>query len=205
LNLILKTINILKDKHKIVIVVGGCNFFRGREHTDMNKVTADTIGMLGTIMNALYIKDYLENNGLRVVVSTPFDFPELLDNHNNESLINKYDNGEIIIFGGGIGKSGFSTDSGTILASEILQTDVIVKMTNVNGVYDSDPKVNKHARKYDNLTYEEVLKNNLKVMDLYAIEKCKESNIKILVINFDDYDKIDDCLNGSKCGTIIGG
>lgn len=205
LNIIFKTIEMLKkDNHQIGIVVGGGNFFRGREHTDMEKVTADTIGMLGTIMNALYLKDYLEKNNLKAIISTPFDFPELISNYDDNELRNKYNNGEIIIFGGGIGKSGYSTDSGTILASEKLKSDLIVKMTNVDGVYNCDPKANENAIKFDRLAFDEVIENKYNVMDEYAIVKCKENNVKILVINFNDYENIIKYLNGENVGTIIG-
>ena len=205
LDVILNTVTKLKNEnHKIGIVIGGGNFFRGREHNDMNKVTGDTIGMLGTVMNALYIKDYLEKNNINVIVSTPFSFPELLENYSNEELKNKFDNDNVIIFGGGIGKSGYSTDSGVILASDIVDADLIVKMTNVNGVYDSDPKLNKNAIKYNEITYDEIIEKNLQVMDLFAIEKCKEKNIKILVINIDKYNNINECINNQNIGTLIG-
>ncbi|MBE6156769.1 MAG: UMP kinase [Firmicutes bacterium] len=205
LKVILETIKLLKkDKHQIGIVVGGGNFFRGREHSDMNTVTADTIGMLGTVMNALYLKDYLEKNDFKVIVSTPFVFPDLINNFNDEILNQKYNEGNIIIFGGGIGKSGYSTDSGTILAREKLQSDLIIKMTNVDGVYNCDPKNNPKAYKFDSLTFDEVIKNKYQVMDEYAIIKCKESQTRILVINFNDYDKLNKYFNGEKIGTIIG-
>ncbi|MBQ8902344.1 MAG: uridine monophosphate kinase [Bacilli bacterium] len=204
LDIILKTIESLKDEHQIGIVIGGGNFFRGREHTDMDKVTADTIGMLGTVMNALYVKDYLEKHGLKTTISTPFDFPGLINKYSDEELKNKYNNGEIIIFGGGVGKSGFSTDSGTVLASEKLDSDLIVKMTNVDGVYDSDPKINLNAKKFSSLSYQEVLDRDLKVMDSYAIKKCQDKNTKILVINFNDYINIKKYFDGENLGTIIG-
>jgi uridylate kinase len=203
LDVVLNTIRLLQKRDcKVGIVIGGGNFFRGREHTDMNKVTADTIGMLGTVMNALYLKDYLEKNNLNAVISTPFDFPNLIENYRNDELLNLYDN-NIIIFGGGVGMSGYSTDSGVILAKDILKANMIIKMTNVDGVYDSDPKLNSIAIKYDRLTYKEVLDKDLKVMDRYAIEKCMEDNTKILVINFNDYSKLDDYFNGISIGTII--
>jgi len=205
LEIILKTIEILKkDNHKIGIVIGGGNFFRGREHNEMEKVTRDTIGMLGTVTNALYIKDFLSKKNINSIISTPFNFPNLIENYTNNELNEKYENGEIILFGGGIGKSGYSTDSGTILASEILNCDLIIKMTNVDGVYDGDPKIMKDAKKFSKLTYDEVIKNNYKVMDQYAIEKCKENGIKILVINYSDYEGIKKYFDGKIIGTLIG-
>jgi len=204
LKIILNTIKILKKyNHKIAIVVGGGNYFRGRENTHMEVITRDTIGMLGTVMNALYIKDYLEKNAYKIVVSTPFSFPNLIDNYNDEKLKEKYNDGDIIVFGGGVGMSGYSTDSGVILASNKLDGDFIIKMTNVNGVYDSDPKINLNAKKYDKLTYQEVIEKDLKVMDKYAIEKAKDKNIKILVMNFLEYEKLNNYFNGELVGTEV--
>lgn len=206
LEMVLNIIKILqKDHHQIGIVIGGGNFFRGREHTNMNKVTADTIGMLGTVMNALYLKDYLEKKGLKTIVYTPFAFPDLIPNYSKDVLNNLYDDGYIIIFGGGIGKSGFSTDSGVVKAADLLGSDLIIKLTNVDGVYDSDPKTNSNAIKYDKISYKEVLDKKLDVMDSYAISKCEEKNIKILVLNFKEYNRINDYFEGKQIGTIIGG
>lgn len=204
LKIILNTINILKKyKHKIAIVVGGGNYFRGRENTHMEVITRDTIGMLGTVMNALYIKDYLMKSGLNAIVSTPFSFPNLIEEYTDMELINKYDGGDTIIFGGGVGMSGYSTDSGVILATKKLNSDFIIKMTNVDGVYDSDPKVNKDAIKYDRLTFKEVIEKDLKVMDMYAIEEADKRNIKILVMNFLKYNELEDYFNGKLIGTEV--
>ncbi len=204
LQMILETIRILqKNQHKVAIVVGGGNFFRGREHPEMYKVTADTIGMLGTVMNALYIKDFLEQNDCANVVTTPFVFPNLLDNYGDEFLKKLFDQGKVVIFGGGIGKSGFSTDSGTVLAANKVSADLIIKMTNVNGVYDSDPKVNKDAKKFLKLTFEDVLKNQYGVMDSYAIKECLKNKIKILVMNFNDYSKLENNFEDCSYGTIV--
>lgn len=204
LEIILNTINILKEyKHQVAIVIGGGNYFRGRENTNMEVITRDTIGMLGTVMNALYIKDYLEKNDLKVTVSTPFDFPNLICKYDDEELKNKFDNGEVIVFGGGVGMSGYSTDSGVILACEKLDGDFIIKLTNVDGVYDSDPKINKNAIKFDKLTYQEVIDKELKVMDMYAIEKAMDKHIKILVMNFMKYTELNDYFKGNLVGTEV--
>jgi len=204
LEMIVDTINILKQyNHKIAIVVGGGNYFRGRENTEMEIITRDTIGMLGTVMNALYIKDYLLMNKINAIVSTPFNFPGLIEKYNDLELREKYDNVEIIIFGGGVGMSGYSTDSGVILASRKLDGDFIIKMTNVDGVYDDDPKTNLNASKFDYLTYDEIIQNNYKVMDMYAIENARKNNIKILVMNFMKYNELNDYFNGKKVGTEV--
>ena len=205
LAIILKTIKLLQENnHKIAIVIGGGNFFRGRSHAEMEKVTGDTIGMLGTVMNALYVKDYLEKNNIKSIISTPFNFPNLIDNYSNEELKEIYNKGNIIIFGGGVGLSGYSTDSGTILARNILDANLIIKMTNVDGVYNDDPKINKNATKFAYLSYQDVLDNEYQVMDLYAIKECQKTKTKILVMNIDKYDKINDYFNGKNIGTEIG-
>lgn len=200
LDIIYQTIKILKnDNNLVAVVIGGGNFFRGREHPEMNKVTADTIGMLGTVMNSLYLKDYLESNGIETLLDTPFDFPNLVPNYTNDELKNNYENGKVIIFGGGVGLSGYSTDSGTILAANKIDSDMIIKMTNVDGVYDKDPDLYPDAIKYDYLSYKEVLDKELGIMDKYAISECEKNNIRIKVINFLDYEKILDDI-----GTVIG-
>ncbi len=202
---ILKLVNLLKSNHEVAIVIGGGNFFRGRSHPEMDKVTADTIGIFSSIINALYLKDYLNSHNIKCILATPFNVPNLIDNLSDAELKNNYNNGKIIIFGGGVGKSGYSTDSGTILALEKLEANLIIKLTNVDGVYSDDPHINKEAIRYDYLTYEEVLEKDLKVMDAYAIKKCQELNTKILVMNFNDYEKIIDYFENKKIGTIIGG
>ncbi len=204
LDIIKKTIKILQsNNHQVGVVVGGGNIFRGREHSDMNKVTADTIGMLGTVMNALYLKDYLDKNEIANIISTPFDFPSLIPNFNDEELVENINNNKVVIFGGGIGKSGYSTDSGTILAAKKIKCDLIIKMTNVDGVYSDDPKVNKDAIKFDHLSYNEVIENNYGVMDMYAIKECQNLGIKILVMNFSKYNDINKYFMEENLGTII--
>ena len=205
LDIVLKTIKLLQENnHEIALVIGGGNFFRGREHEDMEKVTRDTIGMLGTVMNALYVKDYLQNHNIKTIISTPFDFPNLIENYRREDLKDLYNKGNVIIFGGGVGLSGYSTDSGTILARDILDANLIIKMTNVDGVYNDDPKINSKAIKFDYLSYKEILDNEYQVMDLYAIKKCQETKTKILVMNIDKYESINEYFDGKNVGTEIG-
>ena len=199
---VVKIIKMLKDKHQIAIVVGGGNYFRGIEHPEFAKITGDTIGMLGTVINALYIKNILDKNNISCNIDTPFSFPNLISKVDNIKEL--YDKGNIIIFGGGVGKSGYSTDSGVILASEKVDADLIIKLTNVDGVYDKDPKIFKDAQKFDYLTYDEILNKNLKIMDTYAIKECAKRKIKILVMNFQSYEKIKDYFQGQLIGTVIG-
>lgn len=193
-----------ENNHQIAIVIGGGNFFRGREHSEMNRLYADTIGMLGSVMNSVFIKDYFEKNNVESVISTPFTFPSLIDNYKEEELLYKFNNNNIVIFGAGIGKSGFSTDSGVIRACDIVNADMIIKLTNVDGVYDSDPRVNSNAKKLDTITYEYAIQHKLKIMDEYAIQECQKKNIKIIVMNIKDYKKVNEAINGELVGSLIG-
>ena len=192
---------IIAKNINVAVVIGGGNFMRGRENTTMDKVTADTIGMLATVMNSLYLKDSLINNNISAVVTTPFNFPNLLENYSKEELSTMKD--KVIIFGGGIGKSGFSTDSAVLNAAKICHSDLIIKLTNVDGVYSADPRKDKSAIKYDHVSYEEVLEKKLEVMDLFAIKECKENNIAILVTDISNKEEILSFFDGKKIGTLI--
>lgn len=206
LNIIKEIIEELKkDKHKIGIVIGGGNYFRGRDHIDMVPIKKDAIGMMGTVINALYISDFLEKYKIKNEVYTPFDFPYLIENFSDSELKEKYENDEIIIFGGGIGKSGFSTDSGASFAAKKVKASLIIKLTTVDGVYDKDPKTNKEAKLFKTLTFNEVIENNYKVMDTSAFKECKENNIDIIVMNFEKYKYLNETIKKHNIGTFIGG
>lgn len=191
---------LLDNNFYISVVIGGGNFFRGRSNTNMDKVTGDTIGMLSTVMNSLYLKDYLNSINIEAIVTTPFDFPGLLENYSKEDIKNY---SGVTIFGGGIGKSGFSTDSAVVNASLITESPIIIKLTNVDGVYDKDPNKDISAIMFEDITYDEVLKRNLEVMDIYAINECKKLDKKIIVMNINDIENIDRFINNEKVGTII--
>ena len=205
LKMVLETINILKKyDNKIAIIVGGGNIFRGRSNLNMRDDNSTAIGVSGSIINALYLKDYLENNNLNVVLSTPFKLNSLIKEYSDEEMLNGYNNGDIVIFGGGVGRIGYSTDSGVILANDKLNCDLIIKMTNVDGVYSEDPKINKNAIKYNKLSYNKVLEDKLNIMDEAAIKNCQENNIKILVMNFNSYTQVEKYFKHEEIGTIIG-
>ncbi len=194
---------LIEKGYEIVIVVGGGNYWRGRDNLEIEKVTSDTIGMLGTIINALALKDGFRQVGIKAIVSTPFNFNELLPQYKSQELVSALDLKNVVIFGGGIGKSGYSTDSAASHEAVVTKCDLIVKLTNVDGVYDRDPSVDKDAQKYDQISFKEVLDKGLKIMDLSAIKECMENNISIAVINFKDKDNLLRILNQEKVGTLI--
>ena len=188
----------------IGIVVGGGNFFRGRSHQDMEAINADSMGMLGTTMNALALRDAFTKVGLPNTIFSPFDFHELIEYHSEEELKELYKNGTVITFSGGTGHIGCSTDTAASMKAILVGADVIIKLTNVDGVYDKDPNKYHDAKMYTKLSHEEVLENpEIKVMDLKCIEDCKNENKDILVINFNDKENLIKVLNGEKLGTVI--
>lgn len=191
--------SLISDNNKVAIVIGGGNYFRGRSHTDMNERDRDTIGMLASIMNSLYIHNYLEKNNVLSSVLTPFSFNELIPVFSDDEMINKYNN-NVLIFGGGIGKCGYSTDTKCFEVAHNLNADYIIKLTNVDGIYNKDPNKHDDALLIKSITYNEVLDNKLNIMDLNMIEACKINNIKIKIINYKDKDKIFD----DSVGSIIG-
>ena len=188
----------------IGIVVGGGNFFRGRSHQDMEAINADSMGMLGTTMNALALRDAFTKEGIPNVIFSPFDFHELIEYHSEDELKKLYKDGTVIVFSGGTGHIGCSTDTAASMKAIMIGADVIIKLTNVDGVYDKDPNKYSDAKLYRKLTHQEVLDNpEIKVMDLKCIEDCKEENKDILVINFNDKENLIKVLNGETIGTVI--
>ncbi len=186
------------------IVVGGGNFFRGRSHQDMEAINADSMGMLGTTMNALALRDAFTKEGIKNIVFSPFDFHELIEYHSEEELKKLYKEGTVIVFSGGTGHIGCSTDTAASMKAIMIGADVIIKLTNVDGVYDKDPNKYSDASMYKKLTHQEVLDNpEIKVMDLKCIKDCMEANKDILVINFNDKENLIKVLNGEDIGTVI--
>lgn len=186
------------------IVVGGGNFFRGRSHQDMEAINADSMGMLGTTMNALALRDAFTKEGIKNIVFSPFDFHELIEYHSEEELKRLYKEGTVIVFSGGTGHIGCSTDTAASMKAIMIGADVIIKLTNVDGVYDKDPNKYSDASMYKKLTHQEVLDNpEIKVMDLKCIKDCMEANKDILVINFNDKENLIKVLNGEDIGTVI--
>lgn len=188
----------------IGIVVGGGNFFRGRSHQDMEAINADSMGMLGTTMNALALRDAFTKENIPNLVFSPFDFHELIEYHSEDELKKLYKKGTVIVFSGGTGHIGCSTDTAASMKAIMIGADVIIKLTNVDGVYNKDPNKYSDASMYKKLTHQEVLDNpEIKVMDLKCIKDCKEENKDILVINFNDKENLIKVLNGENIGTVI--
>ncbi len=188
---------------EVGIVIGGGNFFRGRSNQDMYQLYVDTMGMLGTTINALGLADAFKKENVPCIISTPFDLNGLIPQYSSEDILEKIKE-NIVIFGGGTGHIGCSTDTCASNKASLIKADTIIKLTNVDGVYDKDPNKYSDAVMYDYLTHKEVLDNpEIKVMDIPAIKECQENNIDINVINFEDKENLIKVLNNEKIGTRI--
>ena len=188
---------------QVGIVVGGGNFWRGRSSGAMDRTRADHIGMLATTMNALAVADVLEEMGVTVRVQTAIAMQQFAEPYIRNRAVRHLEKGRVVIFGCGTGNPFFSTDTGAAPRAAEIDADVIFKATNVDGVYDSDPKTNPDAKKYDRLSYLEVLSKGLHVMDSTAASLCMDNGIKILVFNLSDPDNIPKAVLGEHNGTIV--
>ena len=189
---------------QIGIVVGGGNFWRGRTSGDMDRIRADHIGMLATAMNALAVSDALENMGVSTRVQTAIAMTGVAEPFDRDAAVRHLEKGRVVIFGAGTGLPFFSTDTTASLRGAQIGADVILKGTMVDGVYDSDPKKNPNAVKFDELTFTEVLEKDLKVMDSTAASMCRESKIAIMVFNIEeDPQNLVRAMRGEKVGTIV--
>jgi len=186
------------------IVVGGGNIWRGREGEGMDRTTADYMGMLATVINALALQDSLENIGVYTRVQTAIEMREVAEPFIRRRAMRHLEKGRVVIFAAGTGNPYFSTDTTAALRAAEIEADVILLAKKVDGVYDSDPKKNPNAKKYDKLNYLEVLDNNLGVMDSTATSLCMDNNIPIIVFGLDKPDNIIKVLTGEAIGTFVG-
>ena len=186
------------------LVVGGGNFWRGRSaNPHMDRVKADQIGMLATVMNALYVADCFRQKGVEAIVMTPIKIGTVTDEFSKDKA-NKYLNeGKVIIFAAGIGHPFFSTDTVTALRACELEADAILFAKAIDGVYDSDPAVNPNAKKYDEIQCKDIVEKNLKVIDIAAANLCYENKIPVVIFGLAEKDGIIKAAKGEKIGTLV--
>lgn len=194
---------VVQSGTEVAIVVGGGNFWRGRSSGNMNRVRADNMGMLATVMNSLALCEVLEQQGVKARVMSSVDMQPIAEGFVARDAVRCLENGEVVIFGCGTGCPFFSTDTTAALRAAEIEADVIFKATNVDGVYDKDPKKFDDALKYDVLSHSEVLALGLKVMDSTAASLCRDNNIDILVFNLEDAENINRAASGEKIGTLV--
>lgn len=189
---------------QVSIVVGGGNFWRGRRNGEqMEKTTADYMGMLATTMNALALQDALEARGLYTRVQTAIEMRQIAEPYIKRKAAKHLEAGRIVIFACGTGNPYFTTDTGAALRAAEIEADVILLGKNIDGVYSADPKLDPTAIKYDEITYTEVLNKDLKVMDSTATALCKDNNIPLQVFGIADPENIVRAVKGEKVGTIV--
>jgi len=199
----------IKDIHglgvEVAIVIGGGNIFRGvaASASGMDRATADYMGMLATVINALALQDALEKKGIFTRVMSAIEMKELAEPYIRRRAVRHLEKGRVIIFAAGTGNPYFTTDTAASLRAMEIHADVILKGTKVDGVYDRDPVKDKKAKKYNELTYIDVLKKGLKVMDATAISLCMDNNLPIIVFNLKLRGNIEKIVRGEKVGTIV--
>ncbi len=192
---------------QIAIVIGGGNIFRGvaASSMGMDRASADYMGMLATVMNSLALQDALEKAGVITRVQSAIEMQEIAEPYIRRRAVRHLEKGRVVIFGAGTGNPFFTTDTAASLRAIEIGAEIILKATKVDGVYDSDPAKNKNAVKYEQLTYLDVLKQGLQVMDSTATSLCMDNDLPILVFNLTTSGNIERVVCGDQIGTIVKG
>lgn len=193
---------------QVAVVVGGGNIWRGATGSakGMDRTTADYMGMLATVINALALQDALEDRGIETRVQTAIEMRQIAEPYIRRRAVRHLEKGRLVIFASGTGNPYFSTDTTAALRALEIEAEVILMAKRgVDGVYDSDPRSNPDAIRYDTISYLDVLSKNLGVMDSTATSLCMDNNIPIIVFNFDEPDSIERTICGEKIGTFVGG
>jgi uridylate kinase len=199
----------LADVHslgiQIAIVVGGGNFFRGvaDQAKDMDRVSADHMGMLATVINALALQDALEKQNVYTRVMSAIEMNQVAEPFIRRRAMRHLEKGRVVIFAGGTGNPYFSTDTAASLRAMEIKADVIMKATKVDGIYDADPMKVADATKFEHITYMDVLRKGLKVMDSTAISLCKDNNLPIVIFNLNQHGNIRKVVLGEKIGSLV--
>ena len=189
---------------QVSIVVGGGNFWRGaRNGLSMDRSTADYMGMLATVMNGLALQDALESRGIYTRLQTAIEMREIAEPYIKRKAAKHLERGRVVIFACGTGHPYFSTDTAAALRAAETESEVIFLAKTIDGVYSADPKIDKNAVKYDEISYKDVLAQDLKVMDSTATALCKDNNIPLLVFAISDPENIVRAVKGEKVGTIV--
>ena len=190
---------------EIAIVVGGGNFWRGKNGKEMERATSDYMGMLATVMNSLALQDALEAHGMEARVQTAIEMRQIAEPYVRRKALQHLENGRIVIFSCGTGSPYFTTDTAASLRATEIEADVILVAKTIDAVYSADPKVDSNAVRYENITYLDILSKNLKVMDSTAISLCRDNNIPLIVFAMNEPGNIEKAVKGEKVGTLVQG
>ena len=188
---------------EVAVVVGGGNFWRGRQAHKMERTTADYMGMLATIMNGQALQDALEYRGLDTRLQTSIDMCQIAEPYIRRKAVRHLEKGRVVIFAGGTGNPFFSTDTCAALRASEVNAEIILFGKTIDGVYDSDPKENPNAQKYDTITFTEILQKNLKVMDSTAASLCRDNHMPVMVFALNNAEDIVKAVAGEHIGTMI--
>ncbi|HIQ72978.1 MAG TPA: UMP kinase [Candidatus Cottocaccamicrobium excrementipullorum] len=188
---------------EIGIVIGGGNFWRGRTSEAIDRTKADQIGMLATVMNCIYVSEIFRNAGMKTEIFTPFACGSMTKLFSKDAVNECFSKGVVVFFAGGTGHPYFSTDTGIALRAIEMDADCILLAKNIDGIYDSDPKINPEAKKYDTISIQEVIDKQLAAMDLTASVMCMEHKMPMAVFSLNEKDAIANAMQGKINGTIV--
>ena len=194
---------LVDDGIQVAIVTGGGNFWRGRTSETIDRTKADQIGMLATVMNCIYVSDIFRYAGMKTEVFTPFVCGAFTTLFSKDAAVEALDEGKVVFFAGGTGHPYFSTDTATVLRAVEIEADAILLAKAVDGIYDSDPKVNPDAVKYDEISIQEVVDKKLAAMDLTASIMCLEQKMPMMVFALDEENSIINTVHGKFSGTKV--
>ncbi len=189
--------------NEVAIVIGGGNFWRGRTSENIDRVKADQIGMLATVMNCLYVSEIFRSTGMDTEIFTPFICSTFTKQFSKDEALKALKAGKVVFFAGGTGHPYFSTDMGIVLKAVEIEADSVLLAKSIDGVYDDDPKLNPNAKKFDEITLEEVVKRGLKVVDTTASALALENKVPFLVFDLNEENSIVKALSGEFNGTKV--
>ena len=191
------------DGVEVGVVIGGGNFWRGRTSENIDRTKADQIGMLATVMNCIYVSEIFRSEGMKTQVLTPFECGSFTKLFSKDRANKYFEHGMVVFFAGGIGHPYFSTDTTTVLRAVEIEADVIMLAKAIDGVYDSDPKVNPNAVRYDEVSIQEVIDKQLAVVDLTASIMCMENHMPMYVFGLNEENSIVKAISGKFNGTVV--
>ena len=185
------------------VVIGGGNYWRGRSNDNIDRTKADQIGMLATIMNCIYVSEIFRSQGLKTNILTPFECGSMTKLFSKDRANKYFEKGMVVFFAGGTGHPYFSTDTGIVLRAIELDADAILLAKAIDGIYDSDPKINPEAKKYDTISINDVVEKKLGVIDMTASVMCMENKMPLMVFGLEEENSIVNALSGKFNGTVV--
>lgn len=198
-----QVLEITQKGHQVGIVIGGGNFWRGRSSNAIDRTKADQIGMLATVMNCIYVSEIFRSVGMKTAIMTPFQVGAFTELFAKDRVNEYFEEGRVIFFAGGTGHPYFSTDTGVVLRAIEIEAQTILLAKSIDGVYDDDPRTNPAAKKYDEVSIDEVIAKNLQVVDMTASILARDNKMPMVVFGLNEENSIVNVANGKITGTIV--